>query len=167
MNETELVPERHGVIRSPTKDEAQHQYGCEQKKYELICQKIFSSAGHTSLYFPSVKITFLKNILVRCLARVVSVVMHKDLTGQQSTCSSIKVVFRIFRLTILVICRSGMKGNLRNLGQMFQAIFLCTSLCFIVLCVKLLQCCLSVVRIPYFSSWLLWGWAAQQTFPKN
>ena len=64
------------------------------EKYELIFHKIFSSAGHTSLYFPSVKITFLKNILVRCLARVVSVVMHKDLTGQQSTCSSIKVVFR-------------------------------------------------------------------------
>ena len=128
---------------------------------------IHQNIGHTSLYFLSVKIAFLKNILVRCLARVVSVVMHKDLTGRQSTCSSIKVVFRIFRLTILVICRSGMKGNLRNLGQMFQAIFLCTSLCFIVLCVKLLQCCLSVVRIPYFSSWLLWGLAAQQTFPKN
>ena len=31
LNETELVPERHGVIRSPTKYEAQHQYGCELK----------------------------------------------------------------------------------------------------------------------------------------
>ena len=102
-----------------------------EKIWTDFSKNIHQYIGRTSLYFLSVKIAFLR--LSNNPVRFVSVVMHKDLTGRQSTCSSIKVVFRIFRITILVICRSGMKGNLRNLGQMFQAIFVlhCASSCFV------------------------------------